>query len=72
MPHRFVGTVKYFNRKSGYGFITRDGHEDVFVHFSQIRGEWGFKYLKKGDSVEFQVGKSNYTGQNEAKDVTLL
>lgn len=50
-----TGTVKWFNDSKGYGFITRDdGEKDVFVHFSDIQGE-GFRSLKEGDRVEFEV-----------------
>ncbi len=48
------GTVKWFNKTKGFGFIEREGGEDVFVHFSAIQGE-GFKVLEKGDAVEFEV-----------------
>ncbi|MBI1823174.1 MAG: cold-shock protein [Nitrospirae bacterium] len=48
------GTVKWFNASKGYGFISQEGGEDVFVHFSAILGD-GFKTLKEGDSVEFEV-----------------
>ena len=50
-----TGTVKFFNNEKGYGFISRDGGEDVFVHFSNISGE-GYKSLEEGQSVEFEVG----------------
>ncbi|HHW98697.1 MAG TPA: cold-shock protein [Firmicutes bacterium] len=49
-----IGTVKWFNQKKGYGFITSEGNEDVFVHFSAIQGE-GFKTLDEGQQVEFEV-----------------
>jgi len=49
-----TGTVKWFNEKKGYGFITQESGEDVFVHFTAINGE-GFKTLAEGDSVEFEV-----------------
>lgn len=48
------GTVKWFNDAKGYGFITQDNGEDVFVHFSAIQGE-GFKSLKVNQEVEFEV-----------------
>jgi CspA family cold shock protein len=50
------GTVKWFNANKGYGFIGRQANPDVFVHFSQIRGE-GFRTLQEGDEVEFEVQK---------------
>jgi CspA family cold shock protein len=50
-----TGTVKWFSDAKGYGFITRDdGEKDVFVHFTDIRGE-GFRSLREGDRVEFEV-----------------
>ncbi|HOC81871.1 MAG TPA: cold-shock protein [Synergistales bacterium] len=48
------GTVKWFNEAKGYGFITPDEGNDVFVHFSAIQGE-GFKTLAEGQRVEFEV-----------------
>ena len=50
------GTVKWFNDAKGYGFITQEGGEDVFVHFSAIQAQ-GFKSLAEGDKVEFEVTK---------------
>lgn len=49
-----TGKVKWFNDAKGYGFIEQEGGEDVFVHFSSISGE-GFKTLKEGEPVEFEV-----------------
>lgn len=49
-----TGTVKWFNDSKGYGFISRDDGEDIFVHFSAIEGE-GFRSLREGQRVEFTV-----------------
>jgi CspA family cold shock protein len=52
-----TGTVKWFNDAKGFGFITpEDGGKDLFVHFSAIQGS-GFKSLKEGDKVTFEVGQ---------------
>ena len=54
MEERIVGTVKWFNPTKGYGFIGREGGEDVFVHFSAINME-GYRRLKEGQNVEFSI-----------------
>jgi CspA family cold shock protein len=48
------GTVKWFSNEKGFGFISREGADDVFVHFSAIEGE-GYKSLTEGQAVEFDV-----------------
>ena len=59
MAERKQGTVKWFSRTKGYGFITPDGggEKDVFVHYSAIQGQ-GFRNLEQGDRVEFEVEDS--------------
>jgi CspA family cold shock protein len=53
MAH-YKGTVKWFNNAKGYGFLGRDGGPDVFVHYSSIQLD-GYKSLKEGDPVEFDI-----------------
>jgi CspA family cold shock protein len=54
MSERELGTVKWFNDAKGYGFIQRDGADDVFVHYTAIQAP-GFKSLQEGQRVEFEV-----------------
>jgi CspA family cold shock protein len=61
-----TGTVKFFNAEKGYGFISREEGDDVFVHFSAIEGT-GYKSLEEGQRVEFDVG-SGQKG-DEARNV---
>ena len=63
--HVATGTVKFFNAEKGYGFISREQGDDVFVHFSAIQGT-GFKTLVEGQKVEFDVapGKKGEEAQN--------
>lgn len=49
-----VGTVKWFNNAKGWGFICRDEGPDVFVHYSQIKGD-GFRTLRQGEEVTFEL-----------------
>ena len=62
------GTVKWFNNEKGYGFISRDSGDDVFVHHTAIQGE-GFKSLNEGDTIEFDVanGPKGLQAQNVVK-----
>ena len=50
------GTVKWFNDRKGFGFIRLESGDDVFVHYSALQGE-GFKTLKEGENVEFEVAQ---------------
>ena len=51
------GKVKWFNSKKGYGFIAAESGEDVFVHFSEIQQDDGYRSLDEGQEVEFEVEK---------------
>ena len=63
------GTVKFFNAEKGYGFIAREGGDDVFVHFSQIEGE-GYRTLQQGQKVEFEIGPGRRG--DEARNVRVV
>ena len=69
MAEREVGTVKWFDNKKGYGFISRESGGDVFVHYSAIVGD-GFRSLKEGDRVEFSIKQDN-KGQAATEVKTL-
>ena len=69
MSDRVTGTVKWFNGDKGYGFLSREGGPDVFVHFSAIQGD-GFRSLQEGQKVEFAVEKGPKGPQ--ATNVTVL
>ena len=64
-----TGTVKWFNSEKGFGFLSVEGEEDVFVHFSAIQGD-GYKSLEEGQQVQFEIT----TGARgpQASDVTRL
>ena len=64
-----TGTVKFFNAEKGFGFISREGADDVFVHFSNIVGD-GYKTLDEGQQVEFEVAPGR-KGE-EAKNVRAI
>ena len=53
-----IGTVKFFNAQKGYGFISREGGSDVFVHYSNIDGS-GYKSLEENQKVEFDAERGN-------------
>jgi len=63
--HMTTGTVKWFNGEKGFGFIAREGADDVFVHFSAIQGD-GYRNLEEGQRVEFDVapGRKGEEAQN--------
>ena len=69
MSDRVTGTVKWFNNSKGFGFLSQENGEDVFVHFTAIRSE-GFRSLQEGQKVEFAVEKGPKGLQ--AKDVVVL
>lgn len=69
MAERETGTVKWFNSSKGYGFIARANGDDIFVHYSGIRGE-GYRTLLEGQSVEFAVVEGDKGPQ--AQDVDVL
>jgi len=69
MAERELGVVKWFKSEKGYGFIARDnGEKDVFVHFSSISGD-GFKTLREGQRVEFEVVQGDKGPQAQAVEV---
>jgi CspA family cold shock protein len=61
------GTVKWFNPDKGYGFISQEDGEDVYVHFSEIKEE-GFKTLEEGQTVEFEIAPGK-EGKKQAVNV---
>ena len=69
MSNRYNGTVKWFNNEKGYGFISQESGDDVFVHFSAIQGK-GFKTLEEGQSVSFEIEEGPRGKQ--ASNVTKL
>ncbi|GAB6086733.1 cold-shock protein [Alkaliphilus crotonatoxidans] len=63
-----IGTVKWFNSEKGFGFISVEGEDDVFVHFSAIQTD-GYKTLEEGQKVEFEVveGPRGFQASNVTK-----
>ena len=70
MSDRVNGIVKWFNASKGYGFISHNDGEDLFVHFSSIRDDGGFRSLEEGQKVEFTKGEGQKGPQ--AQDVVVL
>lgn len=69
MAERETGTVKWFNSTKGYGFISREKGDDLFVHYSAIKGT-GYKMLSEGQRVEFTVSEG--TKGPQANEVNVL
>ncbi|MCB9452249.1 MAG: cold-shock protein [Anaerolineaceae bacterium] len=69
MSERSTGIVKWFNSEKGFGFISREDGDDLFVHYSEIRSE-GYRTLNEGDKVEFEItqGKKGL----QASGVTVI
>lgn len=68
MSQRVNGTVKWFNNAKGFGFITQEEGDDVFVHFRSIQGD-GYKTLDQGQTVEFELieGPKGFQAEEVAK-----
>ena len=64
------GTVKWFSSEKGYGFISQENGEDLFVHFSEIQGD-GYKSLDANAKVEFVIASASY-GKSQATQVCVL
>ena len=69
MTDRSQGTVKWFNAEKGFGFISQEGGDDLFVHYSEIQGN-GYRSLDEGAKVEFEItrGKKGF----QASAVTVI
>jgi len=70
MSDRVNGVVKWFNASKGYGFISVENGEDVFVHYSSIRDNGDYRSLEEGQEVEFKIGEGQKGPQ--AQDVITL
>lgn len=68
MQDKVSGSVKWFNESKGFGFISRDGGPDLFVHFSNILSD-GFKTLKEGQTVYFTEGEGKKGPQAENVEI---
>lgn len=67
---RNKGKVKWFNKEKGYGFIVKEDGNDIFVHYKDLNIE-GFKLLKDGQEVEFDIGIADYN-KTKATNVTVI
>lgn len=70
MSDRVKGVVKWFNDSKGFGFISQEDGQDVFVHYTSIRDSGGFRTLSEGQEVEFTIGEGKKGPQ--AQDVVTL
>ncbi|MCK6621140.1 MAG: cold shock domain-containing protein [Calditrichaceae bacterium] len=70
MSDRVHGVVKWFNASKGYGFISNGEGEDLFVHYTSIRDNGGYRTLEEGQEVEFTIGEGKKGRQ--AQDVVVL
>ncbi len=70
MADRVNGVVKWFNASKGFGFISNENSEDVFVHYSSIRDDGGYRSLEEGQEVEYTLGQGAKGPQ--AQDVVAL
>lgn len=70
MSDRVNGVVKWFNASKGFGFISNGEGQDLFVHYSSIRDNGGYRSLEEGQEVEFTMGESEKGPQ--AQDVVVL
>jgi CspA family cold shock protein len=67
------GSVKWFNNAKGFGFINNGAEEDIFVHYTQIKGD-GFKTLRQGENVEFELkrGPKGLHAENVVREDDLF
>lgn len=69
MADRQEGTIKMWNSERGFGFASREGQEDIFIHISELQNS---EVLKEGDRIEFEEGKDPISGRTRAVQVKLL
>lgn len=71
MSEKKIGFVKWFDNRKGYGFISMDENDDIFVHFSNVEMD-GFKKMNIGDQVEFEIRESDKGKGPEALHVKVI